>query len=146
MNASNKRLCLVSAISFITGLVAGFLTLAVLLTLLQASSRQREREVESFFYKTMHAIFEGTYDSAEGSVSPKALKTIREYQPRLGNKCHLSIRDSSADYCEGLAFFPSGDCLYVFIDRRGKSWVIKTVDLQDWEGLWLLIVSHITES
>ena len=136
MKKSNKRLCFLSAIPFIAGFTAGFFTMAVFFILLQSSSNQREKEVKSFFYRTMHAIFEGTYESDEGSVSPKALKIIREYEPRLGKKCRLFLVDNSADYCEGISVFPSGDCLYVFIDRRGKRWVIKTVDIDNWERIW----------
>lgn len=84
----------------------------------------------------MHAIFEGTYDADEGSISPKPLKMIEEYEPRLGKKCEFFINDSSPDYTEGTAFFPSGDFFYVLIDRKGKSWVINQFYHLNWEESW----------
>ena len=138
MNTSNKHLYLVSSISLAVGFILGFLFLA----LLQSSSHQRERQVKSFFYKTMHAILEGTYNSDEGSVLPEALKTIIEYKHKLGNKCQLSIVDSSSDYCEGTVFFPSGDCFYVYLYPKGKRWVIMRFDLVEWERRWRNILHH----
>jgi hypothetical protein len=83
----------------------------------------------------MHTLFEGTYDSDSGSVSPEVLKTFKEYESRLGDKCRLLIIDASPYYCEGTAFFPSGDCFYVKIDR-GKHLVLDVFDLDDWDPFW----------
>ena len=107
-----------------------------LFSLFQWNSRQRKKEVESFFYRTMNEIFEGKYDPKEGSVFSEAFETIKEYEPRLGKKCKLLINDSSPDYTEGTALFPSGDLFYVLIDRKGKSWVINQFYHRNWGESW----------
>ena len=84
----------------------------------------------------MHAIFEGTYDSNKGSVYPDVLKTIKEYESLLGKKCEFFINDSSPDYTEGTAFFPSGDFFYVLINRKGKSWAINQFYHRNWGESW----------
>jgi len=136
MNKPNKRLCLISAVSFFAGAWVGIFALIVLFNISQWNSNQRERKIEVFFYRTMNSIFKGTYDSKEGSVFTDALETIKEYEHRLGKKCKFFINDSSPDYTEGIAFFPSGDFFYVLIDRKGKSWVINRFYLLNWDERW----------
>jgi hypothetical protein len=132
MKKPNKRICLISGISFFAGAWVGCFALMALFSLSQWNAGQRQKEVKSFFNKTMHAIFEGTYDPSECSVYSEALSTIKEYEPRLGKKCKLFITDSSLNYNECMAFFPSGDLFYVLIDRKGKNWVINKFYLLNW--------------
>lgn len=84
MNKPNKRLCLIAGVSFFAGCWVGCFALIMLFSLSQRNNSQRERKIGAFFYRTMNAIFEGTYNSNEGSVFPEALETIKEYEPRLG--------------------------------------------------------------
>jgi len=113
MKKPNKRLCLISGVSFFAGAWVGCFALVALFSLSQWSYGQREKKIESFFYKTMISIFKGTYDSKEGSIYQDALEIINEYEPRLGKKCRLLFTDCSPDYTEGTVFFPSGDFFYV---------------------------------
>ena len=145
MKKPSKRIFLISGISFFAGVWIGIFMMIILPILLQSGSYQREQKISSFFYKTMHAIFEGTYDPDEGSISPKPLKTIREYESRLGKKCEFFINDSSPDYTEGTAFFPSGDFFYVLIDRKGKSWVLNQFYHRNWEQSWNNTLHRIGE-
>jgi hypothetical protein len=136
MKKPNKRICLISGVSFFAGAWIGCFALKALFLLSQWNTDQREKEIRLFFYKTLHAIFEKTYDSNKGSVYPDVLKTIKEYESRLGKKCEFFINDSSSDYTEGTAFFPSGDFFYVLIDRKGKSWVINQFYRRNWGEGW----------
>jgi hypothetical protein len=145
MNKPNKRLCLISGVSFFAGVWVGVVTMVILPMLFRHSSYQREQKIKVFFYKTMHAIFEGTYDSNEGSVYSVALETIKEYEPRLGKKCNLFINDSSPDYTEGVVFFPSGDYFYVYIGRKYKKLVIYRFDSLNWQENWSEILYRIGE-
>jgi hypothetical protein len=136
MNKPNKYLNLISGVSFFAGTWVGVFAMIILPMVLRTGSYQRKREISLFFYKTMHSIFEGTYDSNECSVYPDALKTIKEYESRLGKKCNLFINDSSPDYTEGVAFFPSGDYFYVYIGSRYKKLVIYRFDPLNWDEEW----------
>jgi len=141
MKWETKNLCLISAVSLFVGFWVG----VILPMLLRPTSYQRKQEISSFFYKTMHAIFEGTYDPNEGLVYSKVLKTIKEYEPRLGKKCKLFINDSSPDYTEGIAYFPSGDYFYVLIDRKYESWVINQFYHLNWDEEWSETLYRIGE-
>ncbi|MFC1793033.1 hypothetical protein ACFL3Q_05545 [Planctomycetota bacterium] len=145
MNKPNKRLCLISGVSFFAGAWVGIVALIVLFSLSQWSYGQRKQKIESFFYRTMHSIFEGTYDSDDGSVYPDALETIKEYEPRLGKKCKLFFTDSSGNSSEWVAFFPSGDYFYVYIGGKYKKLVIYRFDLLNWEESWSSTLYRIGE-
>jgi hypothetical protein len=145
MKKPNKRICLVSGVSFFAGAWVGCFALIALFSLFQWNSGQRKKEVESFFYRTMNEIFDGTYDSNKGSVYSGALETIKEYEPKLGKKCYFFINDSSPDYTEGTAFLPSGDYFYVLIDRKGKSWVINKFYHLNWDEEWSETIHDIGE-
>ena len=132
MKKPNKRICLISGVSFFAGAWVGCFALIAFFSLSQRNAGQRQKEIKSFFNRTMNAIFEGTYDANEGFVYPEALATIKEYEPRLGMKCKLFFTDGSPDYNECTAFFPSGDYFYVLIDRKGKSWLINKFYLLNW--------------
>lgn len=133
----NRSFCLTTAVSFIAGIIfapAAFM----LLNQLRAPGRYRQKsEAVSFFYSTMHALFEGTYNSEDGSVSPEALKKFREYEPQLGDKCRLFIVDGTPPgYYESLAFFPSGDIFDVVIRKTSQGLILDVFYPRDWEKFW----------
>ena len=86
MNKSYKNLCLISTtslISFIIGVALGPLVVGVFLELIFPRHSQ-EQEAKAFFYRTMNALFEGTYNPEDGSVSPQFMNAFKKYEPRLG--------------------------------------------------------------
>ena len=121
-NAMNKQLSsryLTAIISFIIGIIIGIVALILLMAKVDAPRRyQQKREAISFFYSTMHALFEGTYNPEEGSVSEAFLEKFEEHKLQLGGKCKLFIIDSTPGYYECYVFFPSGDIIKLVIDRR----------------------------
>lgn len=140
MNKSVFALCLITAVvSFIAGLSLALLSYFVfsLASLPDARAQlSRRTEANSFFYTTMHALFEGTYSPQDGSISQQALNTFREYESRLGDKCWAYIGDDSSGYHGGKAFFPSGDIFDLVIMRDGERLVLKYFTHEDWERLW----------
>lgn len=133
----NRSICLTAAVSFIAGIIfapAAFM----LLNQLRTPGRYRQKsEAVSFFYSTMHALFEGTYNPEDGSVSPEALKKFREYEPQLGDKCRLFIVDGTPPgYYESLAFFPSGDIFDVVIRKTSQGLILDVFYPRDWEKFW----------
>ena len=136
MNKSLYRLCLTAAIAFIAGILLGPVALISLSKLKAPGRYQQKMEAVSFFYRTMNALFEGTYSPEEGSVSEAVLEKFREYKPQLGGKCNLFIVDSTPDYYECFAFFPSGDIFNLAIIQRDGRWELVGFDIEDWERLW----------
>jgi len=124
------------AISFIAGTIFWPMALVLLSKLERPGLYQRKKEAYSFFYRTMNELFEGTYNSEEGSVSQDALETFKEYKAWLGGKCRLVIGDDSSGYFGGEAFFPSGDIFYVVIVRKDERMVLERFHPEDWERLW----------
>ena len=132
MNKSLFRLCLI----FIAGTVFIHIAIIAHKSYFATKQSQRQREAYTFFYKTMHEYFEGNYNFEEGSVSPEALETFKEYESRLGDKCRLFIGDDSSGYFGGIAFFPSGDSFYVVIDQIDNRMVLEMFHPEDWEKFW----------
>ena len=137
MNKSLYRLCLTAAIAFIAGAVFVLIAIVVWKSHFEPNRSQRQREAYAFFYKTMHELFEGTFNPEEGSVSTDALETFKKYESRLGDKCRLFIGDDSSGYFGGIAFFPSGDSFYVVIVRMDEHMVLKMFNPEDWERFWM---------
>lgn len=135
MNRSVLVPCLITGV---TSFALGTIFLPAVLSVYSPPSRkqQERREATSFFYRTMYALFEDTYDPEEGSVSTHALKVFREYGPRLGNKCSFFIVDPHPGYYECAAFFPSGDCFSVVVVKRGGRWILDGFAPTDWERSW----------
>ena len=97
----------------------------------------RERiNANAFFYRTMQALFQGTYSSEDSSISQEALNTFRKYESTLGGKCWADIGDEESGYHWGVAFFPSGDIFEVIILGDGERFVLTSFDHEDWERLW----------
>ncbi len=136
MNKSVSRLCLTAAVAFIAGIIFAPMAFIALSKLKAPGRYQQQRDAVSFFYKTMHALFEGTYSAEEDWVSPDALKKFREYETQLGDKCELFIVDSTPGYYECVAFFASGDIFRLVIVRRGQNWVLDGFYSRDWERFW----------
>jgi len=136
MNKSLYSLCLTATVAFIVGILVGSVVLISMSKLRAPGRYQQKMEAVSFFYRTMNALFEGTYSPKEGSVSETFLEKFGEYKPQLGGKCELFIVDSTHNYYECLAFFPSGDIFNLAIIRRDGRWELEGFDLQDWERLW----------
>ena len=135
MNRSVFTSCLITGI---TSFALGTIFLPAVLFLYNPPSRKQQEKTEatSFFYRTMYALFEDTYDPEEGSVSAHALKAFREYKPQLGNKCSFFIVDPNPGYYECIAFFPSGDCFAVVIVKRSGRWILDGFAPDDWERSW----------
>ena len=75
MKRESTTLCLVSAISFIAGVIVGPFAMMILFELI---SPNREPQAKAFFYRTMNALFEGTYDPNEGSASPQFINALKK--------------------------------------------------------------------
>lgn len=138
-----SRLCFTAAVAFIAGVLIVPVT-SVSLTLLAGPSLfQRQQAARYFFYSTMCELFKGDYNPKEGSVSENALKTFKEYESRLGDKCSLLINSypynlsrQRAGYFTGQAFFPSGDVFSVVIVRIDEHFVLERFEPWDWDLLW----------
>ena len=132
-----RSFCLAIAFSFIIGIIIGIVALILIMIMVDAPRRyQQKREAISFFYSTMYALFEGTYNPEEGSVPEWVLEKFEEYKPQLGGKCKLFIIDSTPGYYECYVFFPSGDIFSLVIDRRDGRGKLGGFHLQDWDRLW----------
>lgn len=141
MNKSVSRSCLITAlVSFVAGILLvswAFYVVRWAESNREATRRERQRiNANAFFYRTMHALFEGTYNSEEGSVSQQALNTFKKYESTLGGKCWADIGDEESGYYWGMALFPSGDIFEVFILGDGKRFMLTSFDHEDWERLW----------
>jgi hypothetical protein len=117
--------------------------------MLKGTSLEKEQTAAySFFYRTMHALFEGSYNPDRSAVSKEALQIFNEHGPRLGGKCQLFIYDSperqKKGYFFGPVFFPSGDMFVVRIERAGKRFVLKELSPWDWEEAWMELM-HSSE-
>ena len=132
----NKNLCLISAISFIVGIAVGPLAVGVFLELIFPNRHSQEYEAKSFFYRTMNAIFEDTYNSEEGSVSPEFINAFKKYEPQIEKKCRLYIFDSSSGHYECFAFFPPGDVFVLAIELINDRWILYGFNLIDWDKFW----------
>jgi len=136
MKRETTNLYIISAISFFAGMVVGLFAMIVFFELILPNRYQREQEAKSFFYRTMNAIFEDTYNSEEGSVSPQFMDAFKKYEPQLGKKCRLYIIDSHTDYYECIAFFPSGDVFTLQIALENESWILYGFNPVDWDSFW----------
>jgi hypothetical protein len=142
MKRETRNLCLISAISFIVGvavvpLAVGALGAVVGFSGFFFTNRQsQEQEAKAFFYRTMNAIFEDTYNPEEGSVSPQFMDAFKKYEPQLEKKCRLYIFDSSSGHYECFAFFPSGDVFVLAIELINDRWILYGFNLIDWDKFW----------
>lgn len=137
MNKALSRLYVIMSLIFILGIVVGFFIIPLLLIKFNAPRRSQQKiEATSFFYNTMHSLFEGTYKPEEESISQAALKKFKEYEFQLGGKCNLFIIDSAPGYYECFAFFPPGDIFNLAIERRDARWVLEGFHHRDWERFW----------
>ncbi len=141
---SASRLCFTAVVAFIAGILFVPSTLFSLNKLSGPSLQQQQKEANYFFYRTMHALFEGTYNPEEGTVSKDALEIFKEHGPRFGDKCKLFIYDDwfsrnrqKAGFFCGPVFFPSGDMYSVEIERMGEHFVLKKLSPADWEQDWM---------
>ncbi len=131
------------AISFVAGLVVASTGWFLFMGFLHSSSkpvlkRMREnKEATAFFYRTMQALFEGTYNPENGSISERALNVFNKYASNLGNKCYIKIYDNESGYHGGIVFFPSGDIFYIIImPHSEEDFVITHINRTDWDDLW----------
>jgi len=139
MNKSNKTLCLISAISvisFIVGVAVAPLAIGMFLELFFPNRLSQEKEAKAFFYRTMDALFEGSYNPEEGSVSPEFMNAFKKYESQLEKKCRLYIFDSSSGHYECFAFFPSGDVFVLAIELINDRWILYGFNLIDWDKFW----------
>jgi len=133
----NKSLFRLYLTAFIAGTVFIHIAIIAHKSYFATKQSQRQREAYAFFYRTMHEYFEGNYNFEEGSVSPEALETFKEYESRLGDKCRSIIGDDSSGYFGGLAFFPTGDIFYVVIVHMNDGrMVLEVFRPENWERLW----------
>jgi hypothetical protein len=142
MKRETKNLCIISAISFIAGVAVvplAVMTLGAVVGFFGFFSTNRQSQelrAKAFFYRTMNAIFEDTYNSEEGSVSPEFMDTFKKYEPQLGKKCRLYIIDSHSDYYECFTFFPSGDVFSLQIELMNDKWKLYGFNPWDWDSFW----------
>ena len=142
MKRETRNLCIISAFSFIVGVAV--IPMAVMavgavggtLSLFFSNRQSQEREAKSFFYRTMNAIFEDTYNAEEGSVSPEFMNSFKKYESQLGKKCRLYIIDSHSGYYECFTFFPSGDVFSVQIELMNDKWKLYGFNSWDWDSFW----------
>jgi hypothetical protein len=144
---SVSQLCLTALISFIIGIFFGPYALIgwelTFPTKRPYPYPYAQGGAAFFFYSTMNALFEGTYNPEENSVSPEALKTFREYASRLGGKCKVYISEVSSSLYRGKAFFPSGDLFDVEIVQTGDRWVLNYFCHRKWDIIWREALSDI---
>jgi hypothetical protein len=142
MKRETKNLCIMSAVSFIAGVAVVPLAVVALgvavgfLGFFSTNRQSQEQQAEAFFYRTMNALFEGTYNANEGSVSPEFMNAFKKYEPQLGKKCRLYIIDSTPGYYECFTFFPSGDVFVLQIVLMNDRWILYGFDLRDWDIFW----------
>lgn len=142
MKRETTNLCIVSAMSFIVGVAVAPLAVGALGAVVGFSAffftnrQSQEREAKAFFYRTMNAIFEDTYNAREGSVSPQFMDAFKKYEPQLGKKCRLYIIDSHSGYYECFTFFPSGDVFSVQIELMNDKWKLYGFNTWDWDYFW----------
>jgi hypothetical protein len=102
-----------------------------------ARKRRETDEATAFFYRTANVLFEGTYNSEDGSISERALSRFRKHESNLGNKCYAEIYDNESGYHGGRVFFPSGDLFFVRITPHSEQDFVMTMFTQaDWDDLW----------
>lgn len=136
--------CVITAVvSFVAGLLVASIAWCLFMGFLRSASkpvrvRIRENEQASaFFYRTVHALFEGTYNSEDGSISEHALNAFREIALNSGNKCYVKIYDNESGYHGGIGFFPSGDIFHVTITPHPEEdFVITDFNRWRWDDLW----------
>ncbi|MHC4167511.1 MAG: VanZ family protein [Planctomycetota bacterium] len=145
---SVSRLCFTAAVAFFAGVLVLPVALVPLSMFIGPDLQEEQKEAYSFFYRTMHELFEGNYNSDKGTVSEEALLIFSEHGPRLGDKCQWFIYDSlerqRKGYFFGPAFFPSGDMFVVRIERVGKRFTLKEFSPWDWEEAWMELL-HSSE-
>ncbi|UCC97274.1 MAG: hypothetical protein JSW66_15675 [Phycisphaerales bacterium] len=141
MNKSFLDACSKTAVvSFVAGIIVGTGGFTLLMLNAAPTTRTRIRRTQDarvFFYAAMRALFEGTYDPNDSSISEEALNTFRKYESRLGGKCYAQIHDESSGYHWGMVLFPSGDIFEVIIMRDAEQLLmLKEFAHQDWDKLW----------
>jgi len=129
-------------LAFIVGIVVGCGATVFLGVRLGLARSHQKREAVDFFYRTMNSLFQGTYNSEDGSISQQALDTFKEYQPRLGNKCQIFVVDRGGPYYDCVAFFPSGDFFNIVIHRKKGFWVLRELYHGDWDRFWRVYIQH----
>ena len=141
MNRLFYKLRSKTIITFFLGFVLGSIVMLLLMT--PSVSPQQKKDAKIFFYSTMYDLFNGMNSPDNNSVSPLAMQTFKEYKARLGGKCIICINQikPSRYYCT--AFFPSGDCFYVEIERQGKRLMLFTFEPENWEGHWSDVLEDI---
>jgi hypothetical protein len=131
------------AVSFVAGLVVASIVWLLVMGFLWGADkpvRKRVRENEeatAFFYRTAHAIFEGTYSPEDGLISERALRAFRENASKHGNKCYVKVYDNESGYHGGVVFFPSGDIFHIIITPRPEhNFEITHFGGMNWDLLW----------
>lgn len=130
-------------VSFVAGWLVASIGWLVFMGFLRGASKpvrvhiRENKQASAFFYRTVHALFEGTYSSEDGSISEHALDVFRETALNIGNKCYLKIYDNESGYHGGIVFFPSGDIFHLTImPHAGQGFVITDFNRMDWDYLW----------
>ena len=131
------------AVSFVAGLVVASIGWFLFMGFLHSSSKpvrkrvRENKEATAFFYRTVQALFEGTYNSEDASIREHALKGFKENTSNLGNKCYIKVYDNESGYHGCIVFFPSGDLFHLTImPHTEKEFVITDFGGMDWDTLW----------
>lgn len=130
-------------VSFVAGTLVASIGWCLFMGFLRGASkpvRMRIRETEqatAFFYRTVHAIFEGTYNSEDRSMSEHSLNAFRKNASNSADKCYAKIYENESGYHGGVVFFPSGDIFHIMImPHPEEDFVITEFARMDWDGLW----------
>jgi VanZ family protein len=136
-------LCFTAVVAFTAGALIGPAALFLVGRIGGPNLQQQQKHARHFFYKTMHELFEGTYNPEQGTVSQDAMDTFRKFESELGGKCQLFIYDDwysrnmqRNGYFNGPAFFPSGDVFHVGLQRTNEHFVLKEFNPVEWDQGW----------
>jgi hypothetical protein len=112
--------------------MAGFVSHPIVMTDVHSGERHQSEleamryEALTFFYDTMTALFDGTYNADKDFVSPEALDTFKEFHLKLDRRCWLISVYPDNDLFRGDAMFPSGDIFEVAIKVTPQGWQLDT--------------------
>ena len=132
-----------AVVSFVVGLLVASIGWCLVIEFRHSASKpvrvriRENKQATAFFYRTASALFEGTYNSEDGSISEHALNKFRKNASNSGNKCYAEIYDNESGYHWGAVFFPSGDIFEVILmPHSEQGFVITEFAPMDWDNLW----------
>ncbi len=130
-------------VSFLAGCLMASIGWFVVMAFLTSASKpvrvrvRENKQATAFFYRTANALFEGTYNSEDGSIREHALSAFRQVASKHGNMCYVKIYDNESGYHGGVVFFPSGHLSHItMVPHTGQDFVITDFGGMGWDTLW----------